>query len=464
MSDAALLNPPTTHYEFFGPAGTMVVTVATTAIPYLLYYGCETAEQCPPTSWSAWKNRLQRLTLADLYDSHIMLLYLAWFAYLVLLYYVVPGSTKPGTVLRTGQRLLYRINGFRSLLITCGLMFTVHRLYGPAPFIYVYDHYVHWLTASYLFATVQAVLLYVWSFRGPSTSSATATIKLKSDADLKADGNGATASPSTGAAQPVLLALGGNSPSAFYNFFIGRELNPRLGDFDLKVFCELRPGIIGWFVLNFACLIKQSQVLNGYITESMALIFFLQGLYIFDTLIYESSVLTTMDVTTDGFGWMLSFGDLTWVPFVFSVQARFLALQPVVLGPILAATVVAIGVASFLTFRLSNSQKNIFRTDPHDPRVRGLKYIETATGSKLLISGWWGLSRHINYLGDWLFGLSWCLTTGFRSPIPYFYVLYFAVLLIHRERRDDHKCRQKYKKDWERYCSIVKYRIIPGIY
>lgn len=27
-----------------------------------------------------------------------------------------------------------------------------------------------------------------------------------------------------------------------YDFFIGRELNPRIGSFDLKEFCELYPG------------------------------------------------------------------------------------------------------------------------------------------------------------------------------------------------------------------------------
>jgi hypothetical protein len=35
-----------------------------------------------------------------------------------------------------------------------------------------------------------------------------------------------------------------------YDFFIGRELNPRLGTLDLKEFCELRPGLFGWFILN----------------------------------------------------------------------------------------------------------------------------------------------------------------------------------------------------------------------
>lgn len=91
-----------------------------------------------------------------------------------------------------------------------------------------------------------------------------------------------------------------------------------------------------------------------------------------------------------------------------------------------------------------------------------MKYIKTETGSKLIISGWWGMSRHINYLGDWLMALSWSLPCGFGSIIPYFYPVYFAILLLHRERRDDHKCRTKYGKDWEKYCKTVKYRIIPG--
>ena len=41
---------------------------------------------------------------------------------------------------------------------------------------------------------------------------------------------------------PSLLSVG----NPLYDFFIGRELNPRIGNFDLKYFCELRPGLIGW--------------------------------------------------------------------------------------------------------------------------------------------------------------------------------------------------------------------------
>ena len=47
-----------------------------------------------------------------------------------------------------------------------------------------------------------------------------------------------------------LLAEGGQTGNAVYDFFIGRPLNPRIGSLDLKVACELRPGLIGWMLLN----------------------------------------------------------------------------------------------------------------------------------------------------------------------------------------------------------------------
>ena len=53
---------------------------------------------------------------------------------------------------------------------------------------------------------------------------------------------------------------------------------------------------------------------------------------------------------------------------------------------------------------------------------------------------------------------------GWGMAISYFYVIYFAILLIHRERRDESKCMRKYGKDWEEYKKIVPWRIIPGVY
>jgi protein-S-isoprenylcysteine O-methyltransferase Ste14 len=51
-----------------------------------------------------------------------------------------------------------------------------------------------------------------------------------------------------------------------------------------------------------------------------------------------------------------------------------------------------------------------------------------------------------------------------RSFMPYFYVFFLTILLFHRAKRDDVKCRLKYGKYWEEYCKTVPYKVIPGIY
>ena len=93
---------------------------------------------------------------------------------------------------------------------------------------------------------------------------------------------------------------------------------------DLKEFCELRPGLIGWAILNLGMAMKQYEKQNGAISLSMGLINLTQGIYVWDALYNEKAILTTMDITSDGFGYMLCFGDLSWVPFIYSLQARYL--------------------------------------------------------------------------------------------------------------------------------------------
>lgn len=105
-----------------------------------------------------------------------------------------------------------------------------------------------------------------------------------------------------------------------------------------------------------------------------------------------------------------------------------------------------------------------------------------ANSNRLLTSGWWGYARKPvskgpqirngmkadfsvqNYTADWVQSLTWGLCIGTASPIPYFYSVFFITVLIHRCGRDFERCAIKYGKDWDRYCEIVKYKFIPGIY
>ena len=116
----------------------------------------------------------------------------------------------------------------------------------------------------------------------------------------------------------------------YVSFWVSLTIRPQITTIDLKEFCELRPGLIGWCVLNLGMACK--QYVNrakrfrgrGSISLSMLLITLSQGLYVWDALYQEKAILSTMDITTDGFGYMLAFGDLAWVPFIYSFQTRYL--------------------------------------------------------------------------------------------------------------------------------------------
>ena len=67
---------------------------------------------------------------------------------------------------------------------------------------------------------------------------------------------------------------------------IGRELNPRVGKFDLKFITELRPGLLGWLVIDICMALKQYSSL-GRVTNSMYLVVIFHAIYIFDALYNE---------------------------------------------------------------------------------------------------------------------------------------------------------------------------------
>jgi len=109
------------------------------------------------------------------------------------------------------------------------------------------------------------------------------------------------------------------------------------------------------------------------------------------------------------------------------------------------------------------SQCKIWRNDVQVIRanynIKGSK-VETV----LLLSGWWGVSRHFHYLPEILAALCWSLPVLFNTLLPYFYVMYLVVVMVSRVRRVDKRCHEKYGSDWEDYCNRVPYKIIPGVF
>jgi len=70
------------------------------------------------------------------------------------------------------------------------------------------------------------------------------------------------------------LAPGGTHGNIMYDWYIGREMNPRInvpliGEIDIKSWCELRPGMLGWIILDLAFIMYQWRN-YGKVTDAIS--------------------------------------------------------------------------------------------------------------------------------------------------------------------------------------------------
>jgi delta14-sterol reductase len=260
----------------------------------------------------------------------------------------------------------------------------------------------------------------------------------------------------------VLLYLKGRSAergSALKAAFYGTELNPRWLGVDLKMFAY-EPSLIGLWLLVAAFAYLQHER-HGFVTARMWLFQGFWWLYLVTHYRYEEFMLQTWDVIAERFGWGLVWGDLVLVPFFYSIGGWYLVddLAPISAPAALAIT--ALYLLGLWIFRGANAQKHRFKMDAG--AVIWGNPAETL-GGRLLVSGFWGIGRHLNYTGEILVYLSFALTTGFQSVVPYLLPLWMCALLAHRAERDDRRCRAKYGPLWHAYCTRARFRMLPGVY
>lgn len=181
----------TTSFEFMGPVGTFFMTLGLPIVVFGLYAFCN-AENCglqPPESYPC---------KTAFWHPHAYLIILLWFFFQALIYLSPLGRKVKGTKLQDGSRLTYNINGLYAFGISHVLFLGLYFLGVPVTF--VYNKFLAMACAAFVFSFALAVYLYAKSF----------------DHNAK-------------------LAVGGNSGYTIYDWFMGRELNPRVGNFDWKV-------------------------------------------------------------------------------------------------------------------------------------------------------------------------------------------------------------------------------------
>lgn len=133
----------------------------------------------------------------------------------------------------------------------------------------IYTRFINLAIASLIFSLVLTVYCYLISFV-PGTLLA----ESGSSGACLYSSHAVVISSYTRAGNPV------------YDLFMGRALTPRFLGLDLKFFCEQRPGLSAWALINIACLVQQYNT-EGYISNGMWVAVGLSVFYVIDTFIFE---------------------------------------------------------------------------------------------------------------------------------------------------------------------------------
>jgi protein-S-isoprenylcysteine O-methyltransferase Ste14 len=188
--------------------------------------------------------------------------------------------------------------------------------------------------------------------------------------------------------------------------------------------------------------------------------------FILDYLIFEEVHLFTYDLFAERIGFKLCWGCMVFYPYFYSIFLWATVDLPDPQTPVwLLAIYVLIFISGWILARGANMQKYFFKRNPGRAFLGIVPETITDGNKTLLVNGFWGMSRHINYLGEILMATGIILCTGYPALIwPWLYPLYYVVLLFFRQRDDNKRCSLKYGELWKTYVKKVPYKIIPYIY
>lgn len=345
------------------------------------------------------------------------------YAIITLLHVIIPARRRPGYVRNdaTGEVLRYRTNGILVLLASILLWFLAG-YFDVVPYVWLYE--TRWLGLI-----GACVIGLAFSF----------SIVLRS--------------PSTG-------------KSFLADLWFGRSKNVQFGNglVDAKVWLYLVGAVMLQLnVLSFAAyhLANARPINPGFLLACAMLTWFC-----FEYLIFERVHLWTYDFIAERVGFKLGFGCLAFYPYFYAVAMWFTAPLPNPGLPVwLTVLFGVLFLCGWVLTRGSNMQKYLFKTAPDRKFLWITPRVLTDGKHSLLVNGFWGLSRHVNYLGETIQAVAIALAVGYFGVWPvWLYPLYYVALFISRQIDDDKLCRAKYGPLWDEYTSRVKYRIVPGIY
>ena len=251
------------------------------------------------------------------------------------------------------------------------------------------------------------------------------------------------------------------------DFYFGRSLNRQF--FKARVDAKMFLYLVGAAMLELNLLSFTAHHIQKFeMSFSPGLLYcILFSWFVVDYLVFERVHLYTYDIFAERVGFKLGFGCLTFYPYFYLVGLWVTAGLP---DPATSSWLLAIFALVFFAgwslARGANMQKYFFKTEPQRAFLGFMKPRVLSDGhNALLYSGFWAISRHVNYLGEILMATGLTLVLGYPDRwVVWLYPLYYVALLVPRERADERRCARKYGGLWMEYVRLVPRRIIPWLY
>ncbi|KAL2204115.1 c-24(28) sterol reductase [Sarocladium strictum] len=435
------------EFEFGGSFGVLALMIGFPVLMWYMWIGATYYDGHVPLpvegqSWSDFARQMVQLVYEGAYPTKkAWAVYWTFFISEAIMYCYMPGVKLEGRPLihEGGKRLPYYCSAYTSWYATLAVVAGLH-VTGVFPIYTVIDEFGPIMTVAILSGYINSVIVYLQAYIRGRTHRITG--------------------------YPI------------YDFFMGAELNPRIGILDFKMFYEVR---IPWFILFLitAAVAARQWETYGYVSKEVIFLLFAHFIYANACAKAEQSIVPSWDMYYEKLGFLLTFWNMAGVPFSYCHCALYFANHhpdEYRWSPYALAAFLAFYAFMYWMWDSANGQKAAFRqmekgslirrkTFPQVPWtvLENPRALETDAGDRILVDGWYGIVRKPNYVPDMFFSMSWGLITGFKSVFPWFYFVFFMVMIIHRAQRDIARCRRKYGAAWTRYEKEVPYLFIPYI-
>jgi len=364
-------------------------------------------------------------TLKEVWDPQAFLTVVGFTLVLRVLSFIPLGSK-----VTTSTGATVRMNGFLSLLTLLALMPAV--VYRKIDLSLVQTKYFYLMTSSLILGAVISLLARLLARFKPG---AKANINPK-----------------------------GNTGNLIVDFFHGREFNPSLLGQDLKLL-TFRFSMIGLATINVAMVVNDIMAKGGKVNPLIVMASAFQVIYSLDAVFFEEYFFFSHDAMNTGFGFSLV-SSYNSFPFLPTLITKYLIERQPVLAWYYLVGIGLLNALGYIIFRASETQRCEFAKDPSSAKPEGV--LETTGGRKLLVSGWWGLVRHPNYLGEILIQWSWVLpavgAAGKIDLLVYYLPIFTTLCLLMRCRQQNDRNKKKHGTAWATYCERVPANLIPKIY